>query len=310
MGSGFSIISIEDTDPSYVFTNPALLNRNQYDQFFCSQSFNSFFANRGSFAYALPIKGYSFMPYLIYSNYGQFEMRDETGNLTGEFSALDYVIGGAFSKELSEEISYGLDVGFLGSHLENYNAFGVKLNAGLLYQHKNDLFSSSIILKDVGYQLLDYNTNVKKTLLSNLAIGASYKLKHAPFRFSLVLNELNNWKNYYINPFETESVDLLTGDTLPIPKVSFLKQIGHHVILQTELFVSNNVCFRSGFNYHRRNELMLETRPGMAGFSLGIGVKTKTIELNYGYTVFSKAAQSHGFSMSFKMPKRHKKFLG
>lgn len=310
LGTGGAVFSSEDSEVGYVFSNPALLRSSHSKQLFFSQSFNSYFHNRGNFAFALTTKNFCIMPYVLYSNYGDFESRDVTGNLTGEFSAIDYVVGSAFSRQLTSEITYGVDLSFLGSHYENYSSYGVKMNAGVHYNHSNKLFSSALILKDLGYQFLDYNANAQRKLPSNLALGISYKLEHAPFRFSLIFNELNRWRNYYTDPTLTENIDLLTGDTIPIKRVTIFEQIGHHLLLQTELFVSKHIFLRSGFSYHRRNELQVTTRPGMSGFSLGIGVKTKKIEFNYGYTVYSQASQRHGISLSFKIPKTSKKFLG
>ena len=66
---------------------------------------------------------------------------------------------------------------------------------------------------------------------------------------------------------------------------------------------------RGAFDFHKRNESIVVLRPGMAGFSLGLGFKSKKFELNYGMTVYSKAAQSHAISLSFSLSARKKKFV-
>lgn len=309
IGSGYAILSDDSGDLSFNLENPALLNKKQAHQILCSQSFNSFFFNRGILAIGFKTKKINFMPYLSYSNYGDFESRNESGIFQGNFSALDYNVGTLISKNLSPQIRYGIDIGFLGSHIENYNAYGIKFGSGIVYKHPNELFSSSISFTNLGYQLKLYSSDTYKSLPMNLKLGTSYKLKHAPFKFSMILNEINNWKNYYSNNSIEPSIDILTGDTIPIEKTNFLEQIGHHLILQTELFLSKNVTFRFGFNYHKRKETMVDLRPGMSGFSTGLSIVKNNFELNYGYSMYSKAAQIHGLSISFRIKQDTDKFL-
>jgi hypothetical protein len=44
--------------------------------------------------------------------------------------------------------------------------------------------------------------------------------------------------------------------------------------------------------------LKLIDRPGLAGFSFGVGLRFKKISFDYGFMVFSKAGQNHTLGIS------------
>lgn len=310
LGLGHSILSDDQGDVSFNFDNPALLNEIQMNRVFMSQSFNSFFLNSGTFSYVPKSKFVNYMPYVTYRNYGEFQMYDENGFSNGTFNAMDFGVGCIVSKELSPQIRYGIDIELLGSYIENYSSIGIKFNTGILYKHKNELFSSSISLRNFGRQLKSYNSKQRNFMPLNLSLGSSYKLKHAPFKFSVVLNELNNWNNIYTETNLTPTIDILTGDTIPVKNPNILEQLGHHLIFQSELFLSKKVTIRGGFDYHKRDQSVVALRPGMAGFSFGFGIRTEKFEINYGMTVYSKAAQTYGLSLSIALNRDKKKFLG
>ena len=56
--------------------------------------------------------------------------------------------------------------------------------------------------------------------------GASYKLKHAPFRISILGQHLNQWRVLYEDPNEQPTIDGLTGDTIPVNQTRVWTNIG------------------------------------------------------------------------------------
>ena len=49
--------------------------------------------------------------------------------------------------------------------------------------------------------------------------------------------------------------------------------LANHFIFQAEILINKNVHLRTGFDYHRRQELKLEQLPGLSGFTFGLGFK-------------------------------------
>ena len=297
-GTGYSIIGLKTTDISYALDNPSLLSKTDDGKILFSNKIHPAGVNQGILATTFKTKHLTLAPIIKYSAFGEFTERDENGVSTGIFSVLDYSLGLALSKEINPYMSIGASGNFLGSYIQNYYAFGIGSSFGAYFSSKSNLLSGSFLVKNVGVKFIDYTNTNKEFLPLNIQAGMSYKLKHAPFRFSLLLNQLNNWKNMYLDPNLQPQIDALTGDTIPVKHPNFIEKIGHHVILQVELIASKKFNLRGAFDYHKRSELMVDLRPGMAGFSLGFGLLLKKFELNYGFTVYSKAASFHNFSLS------------
>jgi len=305
-GTGHALIAVKTSDLSNAIVNPALLEQADNGKILTSTVMHPGGVNQGILAYAFKLKQVAIAPIIAYSAFGEFTERDEAGNELGEFSALDYSLGLAISKEINPYMSIGMTGNFLGSYIENYYAFGMSSSFGAYFTNKAKLLSASLLARNIGVKFKDYTNTSNDLLPLNVQAAVSYKLKHAPFRFSLLLNELNRWNNMYIDPNLQPEIDVLTGDTIPVDKPNFIEKIGHHVVVQVELLASKRFHIRGAFDYHRRSELMVDLRPGMAGFSLGFGLLLKKFEFNYGFTVYSKAASFHNFSLStsFKNPKK------
>jgi len=308
-GTGYSLIGLKSDDLSYTIDNPALLSKENNRKILISNTIHPAGVNQGILTLALTTKQFTLAPIVKYSAFGEFVQRDENGLVTGEFSALDYLVGLSFSKEINPYMAVGASGNFLGSYIENYFAFGLSGSFGAYFSTKSKLLSGSILAKNIGVKFRDYTNSTDEQIPANVQLGISYKLKHAPFRFSLLLNELNRWNNMYIDPNLQPEIDALTGDSIPIDKPNFIEKIGHHVVLQVELLASKSFHIRGAFDYHKRSELMVDLRPGMAGFSLGFGLQLKKFEFNYGFTVYSKAASFHNFSLltSFKNLEKDRK---
>jgi len=126
----------------------------------------------------------------------------------------------------------------------------------------------------------------------------SYKLNHAPFRFSLLAHHLNKWDITYNDPNLKPTIDQLTGDTIPVKYAGFGEKLARHFTYQVEILISKNIHLRGGFDYHRRQEMKLEERPGMAGFTMGLGLYFKKISIDYGFSIYSRAGFNNMLTLS------------
>jgi hypothetical protein len=305
--TGGYFISGMDDDLNLGILNPSVLNEKMHQSISFNQAFLAGGINYGMAAYAQKgLKGIC-SANVKYVDYGTFQGTEANGQSTGTFRPFEYAIGLGYGKQLNPVISVGGNFNFIGSNLETYSAYGMSIDLSGTFSHPNKLFTATALFKNAGFKLANYTSNDRGILPADLQLGLSYKLAHAPFRFYLVLHHLYQWDLTYNDPYALPTYDALTGDTIPVAKANFVEKMARHLSLSTELSLSKSLFFRMGFNYHRRQEMKIETRPGMAGFSLGIGVKTKRFRLDYGYVIYSKAGSNNVISLSSSLGKWKKR---
>lgn len=298
VGMGGRTASIYDNDLSLANDNPAVLNEKMNGMMQINQGLLPAGINFGAFNYAVKTKIGVFSPTIKYVNYGKFTETDETGRVLGNFSATDFSVGTNFGRSLNKVIHLGASFQFLGSNLASYSAYGVSLGFGAIMTHSNELISGGLAVRNIGFVFKEYTSNEKTSLPIDVQAAFSFKLKHAPFRFSILAHHLNKWNIVYQDPTLKPTFDALTGDTIPVPTAGFGEKLANHFNFQVELLASKSVQLRAGFDYHRRQQLKLVDRPGLAGFSFGVGVKFKKISLDYGFMIYSKAGQNHSIGIS------------
>jgi len=225
-------------------------------------------------------------------NYGNFDRADEDGNLNGTFSAAEYAINLSYSKTLSPKLTAGVTLKPIISNLEQYNSFGLAADLGLLYKAENQLFSAGITLKNVGSQLSTYN-DTYEPLPSDLQIGLSKKLAHAPFRFSLTAQDLFDWNMKY---------DVQDGNGTPIESEgntgNNFDQLMRHMVVGIELLPSEHFYVAVGYNHRRRQELGVSEKMSTSGYSWGFGFKVYKFHFAYGSARYHLAGSSNHFSIS------------
>jgi hypothetical protein len=306
-GSGNGLISVYDNDLGLALDNPALLNEKMNGQ--VQYSFGKYPAGvtYGNVNYALHTKLGTFAPSIRYFSMGQFVETDEIGNAIGTFSGAEYAIGTSYSRKINEVMSIGASVSLLGSHMYRYSAFGLTGSFSGILLHPNKQLCATFLVKNAGILLKDFTSDSHSKLPLDVQAGLSYKLKHAPFRFGLQGYQLNKLNNVYLDPLAVPTYDPLTGDTIPIYTPSVGTKIAHHVNFQVELYASKSFQSRGGFNFMRRQQMKLIDHPGLAGFSMGMSLKLKKFNLDYGVQFYSKAGSVHslGLNTSIQNWKKH-----
>ena len=164
-------------------------------------------------------------------------------------------------------------------------------------------FLVTILAKNIGYQLKGYTEKTRSPLPVEIQAATSYKLKHAPFRISLLAHHLNQWDITYNDPNAKETIDALTGDTIPVSRAGFFEKLANHFTYQLEVLITKNIEVRAGFDYHKRKELALEQRSGIAGFSFGAGLLLDKFRLDYGFVVYSRAGFNNMITLSTNLSK-------
>ncbi len=294
---GGELISISDNDVDIAATNPALLNSKMHKKI--SFSFIDYFTDINAVAvnYATELEKLGMLFFGIKAlNYGQFVLTDETGVELGEFSANEQVLTTGISKQLNEEFTIGINLNLINSKLEQYSSIGLSNNIALAYYNDERKICVAVLAKDFGRQLSSY-TDEKENLPFQLQMGVSKQLAHLPFRFSIVAHHLNKFdiSNNYLEPTTT---DPISGEEIP-NEDSFGKKILRHFVLGGELNPGRkNLFIRGGFNFQRRQDMQLSTRPLLVGFSWGLGFRISKFQLNYSRATYHLAGASNNFSFS------------
>lgn len=232
-----------------------------------------------------------------YVAYGKMTRTDKNGVEMGTFSPFEYVVGVGYGHQLNPRISVGANLNIIGSHLEVYNSYGTSIDLAGTYLNESETFLVTAMARNIGFQFNAYNDK-RAPLPANFQLGLSYRLKHAPFRFSLIAHHLNKWDLSYNDPNAMPTVDLLSGDTIPVKKAGFFEKFAQHLTYQIEILATKNIHLRAGFNYYSRQSMKLESKPGMAGFSFGAGLYFKKFSIDYGFSIYSKAGFNNIITIS------------
>lgn len=298
---GGNLISVKDDDINLTFHNPSLLSKEMNNNL--ALTYINYFGDI-NYGYAVYSRSYdkigSFMSGLQFVNYGKFTQADATGQITGEFKAGEYALNTGFGRQLDSMFSIGVNLKTIYSSLEQYNSFGSALDFAATYNNTKQAFTFAAVIRNVGVQWKSYRKDNREPLPFEIQCGFSKKPKHVPFRFSMVFQHLQKWDLTYEDPNNPSvKTDPFTGEELKQNKIAvFGDKLMRHVVLGGEFLLTKNFNIRLGYNYQRRKELSVETKPGMIGFSFGFGVKISKFNLSYGLAKYHLAGASNLFSIT------------
>jgi hypothetical protein len=175
----------------------------------------------------------------------------------------------------------------------DYTSLGLAMDfAGIFHQPKTNL-AIALLIKNVGIQLVSYTDQNKEPMPFEVQLGFSKRLNHAPFRVMLNFSHLEKWDLTYTDPAYTNTSlnNTISSDTLLIDKIGtnlkgFSDKLMRHVNLGAEVIITDNFNIRFGYNYRRRKEMLVSTKKGMAGFSVGVGIKISKFHFSYGRATY------------------------
>ncbi len=276
---GINVSKISD-DAGLAFNNPALLKPSMHSQM--NTVFNSFYS--GIKVYSLALGYYSskintsFQWGLNYFNYGSIQQTDASGNVLGSLRPVDWVMQISASHKYMEKWNYGTTLKFINSNYGLYRSNGIAVDAGVLYNDSAKLFSAAVLAKNMGFQLKKYDGTDAQDIPFDLEIGITKRLKNAPFGFSFTAHHLQQFDIRFNDTTFNNENGFSNGSS---NKLSFDK-IFRHFVFATDIYLSNKVEITGGYNYLRRQELNIgNSGNGLNGFSLGVGVLFKKIQVRY-----------------------------
>ncbi|MCC6600117.1 MAG: type IX secretion system protein PorQ [Crocinitomicaceae bacterium] len=302
---GGNYLSMKDGDVNLVAANPSLLDSTTSGKL--SFSYVDYFAKTNfgfaSYAKSLQNKKWTIAGTMQYFSYGKMTELDGLGYELGEFSAGDYALTIGSAYQYDSLWSLGANLKAIYSNLANYYSFGMAADLAATYNKPKKNFSAAIVLKNIGIQLVSYTEGQKEKLPAELQVGFIKRPRHAPFRFSVVFENLQTWNLRYDNPNEALLTDPVTGEVIEKNTWEFGDNLMRHVVIGTEFILTKNINIRLGYNYRRRQELKLPDRPATAGISFGFGFKVSRFYLSYGRAIYHVAGPSNHFTVTTDLSK-------
>ena len=310
-GLGGSVIGVYDNDPTLAHANPSLINKEMSGM--VTFSYLNYFAdiNHGFFSYVKDFKkAGTFSAGIRYLDYGTFVETDEGGNELGSFTAADYAFVLGWGKSIDSSFSVGANLKPVYSNLYTYNSVGIALDFSGTYYNRNKEFTASILFKNVGVQLSPYvEGGEKEPIPFEIQAGISKKLQHVPFRLSIDLIQLQNWNLSYNDSIVATNNNTALSDEEKAQRnqTNFIGETFRHLVFGGEFVPSKSFMLRFGFNYKRRTELAHEVKPGLIGFSWGLGFRIKKFHISYGSAKYHLAGPSNHFTVTTNLSEYYRK---
>jgi len=295
---GGHVISLADDDINLVFHNPAILSDGM-DQHL-NLNYVNYFAgiNYGYASYAFSNeRAGNFLGGIHYVDYGQFDRTDQFGNSSGTFRASEYALNLVYARTIIDTfLTAGVNLKPIFSIYEQYTAFGTTMDAGLLYHNPRTHTSAGLVLKNFGFQFVSF-AGTREKVPFEIQAGFSQGLEHAPFRFTILYRNLERWDLTYP---ERETEDIGFGAEAPELNRfdQFADKFMRHVVIGTELLLGENFHFDIGYNFRRRQEMKMDSRPGTVGFSWGFGFRASRFHVAYGRSAYHLAGGTNHFSIT------------
>ena len=306
LGGDFAVVN--DGDINMSVANPAMISDKMEKNLSLNHAIFPSGINYGQLVYGINTEKLGMITtHMRYVSYGKFTRTDQNGIEQGTFTAGDYSIGAGYGKQLNKYFSIGANVNMIFSQYESYFSFGLGTDVSTMFYDEKSNITAVVMARNVGFQLKGYTKGNKEPLPIELLAGISYKFHHAPFRLSMMAHDLNNWDLSYNIPGATETIDALTGDTIPVFKASFAEKLFRHLNFGVEIAPTDNFAIRLGYNFTRRKNLGIENRMGIAGFSAGVGFKIKKFEFDYALAVYSSAGASNMFTITTNLNEWYRK---
>ncbi|MEL6862931.1 MAG: type IX secretion system protein PorQ [Bacteroidota bacterium] len=303
-GLAGALISVRDDDVTLAQGNPALLNPKMHQQISVNHSFFLADIQHGYVAYGheVPSLEATFHAGLQYVNYGNFDAADEFGQINGDFKAAEYALTLGGAKQIYDRLALGANVRLINSQLESYDSYGISADLGAYYQDSTGRFSASFVLRNMGAQLSTYREANQEELPFDIQIGISQKLKHLPFRFSIIYHNLQRWNILYDDPNNEEGTLFLGSDEQQGDDAfgDFVDNFFRHFIFNGEFLFGKkeNFRLRVGYSHMRNQEMTVRSFRSLAGFAFGFGMKVNRFRIEYGRNVQHLAGGSNHFSIS------------
>ncbi len=298
---GGNLITVKDDDVSLAFHNPAATNQLMHQSIAFNHNLHFSDISNGYVAYGHHVDKWktSLHAGMQYINYGDFERTDETGATDGTFTAGEYAFTLGAGYELYEKVSLGANLKYITSNFEDYKSTGLLGDVAAMYIDTARRFTATFLVKNIGGQLSAYN-EIKESVPYETQFGISTRLKHLPFRLSIIYHNLNRWNIRYDDPNVEEAVIIIGDNTSNNDGIPFLDNLARHFIFNGEFLFGKkeNFRLRMGYNHFKHRESRINNLRSFSGFTFGLGFKVNRFRVDYGRGLWHLAGGMNHFSIS------------
>jgi len=298
---GGSNVSLTGRNLNMAWNNPALLGSEMDGSL--ALNFTNYLAgiNYGLAMYSRSMNGSgNIAGGIAYLNYGSFTEADESGNITGSFSASEAALSVIWSQELDSMFTAGINFKPVVSRLDKYTSLGFAFDLGASWHDRKNLLSAGLVIRNLGYQVTRYAGEGRGNLPLEVIAGFSARVRHAPFRFSVTLRHLEK--------FDLTHEYSESGENQSLQASELFENILRHAIAGIELIPHKNFYLSMGYNHQRRSELQTDSRVAGTGFSWGFGINASLISIEFGRASYHLAGSSNHVSVIMKPGVLYKRF--
>ncbi len=308
---GGSNVSLSEGEVASAMCNPALLSDSTGKQVELCYGYYGSSQHFGSALYGHNWGANYFAGGIQYLNYGKFVYADEYGTLDGAtFTAQDILINLTYARQLNEMFTVGVSLKPVISAYEIYTSFALGADVGGHFVLPEKGLEVGLTLQNIGWQLKGFYTDENgdsdlEMLPLNLQLGISYKLPHAPIRFSLTTHNWQRWNlSYQVANIGTKRSDQKV-QYYTTTNVPWYDMLFRHTIWAVDIVPkSNKFWITLSYNHRRRQELnLVDTganveQKSLAGFAIGAGLNIKGVHLGVAASQYTRSNYTFQFSLS------------
>jgi len=298
-GMGSNFLAIKDNDINLALNNPSLISPEMHNNL--GMSFVDYFSDI-KYGYATYGRTFnklgSFVGTMQFMDYGTFQYADQGGNIQGDFRSSEYALNIGWGRALDSTFFIGANIKGIISNFESYNSFGLAVDVAGTYYNESSKFTASLIFSNIGRQLKTYN-GYNEPLPFEIKAGLSKGMAHIPLTFSVLFTNLQKWDLTYESTLNQEK-DPITGEIIAQNTGigGFGDQLMRHIVFGAELRPFKVIRLRLGYNYLRRKEMAIASRPSTVGWSWGLGIKVYKFEIAYSRSAYHLVPSFNFFTVT------------
>jgi hypothetical protein len=191
-----------------------------------------------------------------------------------------------YARQLGPHFRVGATLKPIFSVYERHTSFALGADIGGHFQTADSTFQMGLALRNIGWQLKafyeeDFGQHTEM-LPINLELGLSYRLTHAPLRFSLTAHNLRRW------------------DIAPVgEEVKWYDMLFRHTIWAIDIVPKSEKFYLTlSYNHRRQTEMNLTDVRSLAGFAFGAGIKIYKFRLGFAMSQYTKSNFTYQVSLS------------
>lgn len=203
---------------------------------------------------------------LIYTNYGDFDGRSETGENLPDFSASDVVLGLAYSKEVKKNISVGGGAKFVYSNIEDYSGSALAFDLGGQYTLIDERLRLGAGIYNIGWTT-DAYVSYKDDLPLCYRVGIWGIPRDLPASLYFSMTLYHEYAdNYSLGNFSGSKFLDFLGD--------FYYGIG------AEFHPMEALYLRIGYDTKGLDQQVGTKKDGFAGLGMGVGIDAQVMRFD------------------------------